>query len=923
MKELLEKIKASACGRLVIPEGRPATEELSRYKAYLKVETHRLLLQHRAGAGGLEICGARALMLDLLLQHLWEVGRATAPPAEAKATSAMALVAIGGYGRGELNPNSDIDFMFLHDCGSSRSSQAALARMVDAVLYPLWDVGLKVGHSVRTVEECMTQANSDMRSKTSLLEARLLAGNPRLFRSFEETLVKKCVQGREDDYIAERLADQKERRARFGNSASMQEPHIKSGCGGLRDYQNLLWMAFVKYRKRSLAELQQSGLIANNERKQLQAAYDYLLRVRTEMHYHTRRAVDVLGKSLQPAVAYNLGYKERSPSQRIENFMREVYTHSRNIYLITRTLEERLALLPRSGVAAGLSKIRSLVPARKPQAQVFDGFRFADGQIHAVSAKVFEEDPRRLMRVFLHAQQRGLRLHPDLARLIRNQISLADRLLLKNPHVHETFLTILNQRGAVAPVLRAMHEAGLLGRYIPEFGRLTCLVQHEFYHQYTTDEHTLMCIEQLDNVWNGSEPPHSNYKQLFQSLERPFILYLALLLHDVGKAESGRHAVTGASAALRTGKRLNLDAGVTNTLKVVIEHHMLMAMVSQRRDLDDPAVIRRFAQQVGNQETLAMLALHTFVDSQATSDKLWNGFKDSLLWTLFFKTMQLISGGAEFAKAGEKRREALKAEIAAQRPPFSAEEVQAHLEAMPARYFDVHHVNQILEDIALAHEFLQRQILEEEDPLAPVVSWKDELDRGFTTVKICTWDRAGLFRKIAGSLSALGLSILSAEVFTRSDGIVLDTFFVVDARTGNLPRASQQGKFQDLLSRALTSDEVRFETLNGNPQNLHRPYQAYSGEHMPTKVRFDNDSAEARTIVEVETEDRVGLLYTISKVLADVGLDISTAKISTERGAAIDSFYVQTEAGKKLTDPARQRQVEKRIREAIGALGDS
>ena len=281
-------------------------------------------------------------------------------------------MAIGGYGRAELNPHSDIDFMFLHSRQVAAGTRPLphLSRIIDGLLYPLWDIGLKIGHSVRSIEDCVKVANSDMQSKTSLIEARLIAGDDALFKRFQKTLVSKCVAGYEQEYIAMRLADQAARRAKFGNSACMQEPNLKNGCGGLRDFQNLLWMAFFKYRTRSLKELQAHDLIGEGERKHLEAAYDFLLRVRTEMHYHVNRAMDVLSKNLQPAVAYNLGYRERSPSKRIEDFMRDVYTHSRNIFLITRTLEQRLALLPQARRLSGFSlpgRLSGLLPGgRKP-----------------------------------------------------------------------------------------------------------------------------------------------------------------------------------------------------------------------------------------------------------------------------------------------------------------------------------------------------------------------------------------------------------------------------------------------------------------------------------------------------------------------------------------------------------------------------
>ncbi|HVV01941.1 MAG TPA: [protein-PII] uridylyltransferase, partial [Verrucomicrobiae bacterium] len=401
MQAVRDKTEANAAGRLKLPPGRRASDELPRFAAFLKVETHRLKMLHRAGAGGLEICHARAAMVDLLLQYLWEAARQTLSTVAQKDFPQLALVAIGGYGRAELNPHSDIDFMFLH-AGQVAGSKPLphLSRIIDGVLYPLWDLGLKIGYSVRTVDESVKVANTDMQSKTSLIEARLVAGSEPLFQKFQKALTGKCVAGHEQEYIQMRLEDQAGRRAKFGNSACMQEPNLKNGCGGLRDFQNLLWMAYFKHRARSLKDLQGHDLLSESERKHLESAYDFLLRVRNEMHYHTDRPIDVLGKNLQPAVAHNLGYRERSPSRRIEEFMRDVYSHSRNIFLITRTLEQRMALLPPP--VSRLSLRAWLPKGRRQEAEPYDGFRFVEGEILAVSNRVFREQPKRMMRVFLY-----------------------------------------------------------------------------------------------------------------------------------------------------------------------------------------------------------------------------------------------------------------------------------------------------------------------------------------------------------------------------------------------------------------------------------------------------------------------------------------------------------------------------------------
>jgi [protein-PII] uridylyltransferase len=699
----------------------------------------------------------------------------------------------------------------------------------------------------------------------------------------------------------------------------MQEPNLKNGCGGLRDFQNLLWMAFFKYRTRSLKDLMAREFIIESERRQLRQAYDFLLRVRTEMHYHVNRAMDVLSKNLQPAVAHNLGYRERSPSKRIERFMRDVYTHSRNIFLITRTLEQRLALLPKPESRLSL---RKWLPRRGVASEPVDGFKFVNGEIHAVSNRIFREQPRRLMRAFLHAQQRGLRLHPDLAQLIRNQLSLVDRGFLSDAHVRETFLTILNQRGNVSPVLRAMHEVDFLGKYIPEFGRLTCLVQHEFYHQYTADEHTLMCLEQLDRIWDAKQPPYNAYTHLFQQIERPFVLYLALLLHDVGKSEPGtKHEEVSGKYAMRVARRLELDSSAAHSLRLVIEHHLLMASVSQRRDLDDPAVIRHFAKQIQSPENVSLLTLHTFADSMATSDKLWNGFKDTSLWTLYHKAMHLMTGGTEFARAEEKQRELLRDEVRRSLPrEIAEEELDAHFRCMPSRYFQIHSAREITEDLQLAHRFMHLQLAEEDSALLPIIRWLDDVDRGCNVVKVCTWDRAGLFSKISGCFSACGLSILSAKVFSRTDGIIEDTFHVIDARTGNLADKDQREKFETVLRKSLSGAGADLHALILRQKGSRAAFQGYAGERIPTRVHFDNEGSDTRSIIEIETEDRVGLLYAVTETLSELDLDISTAKISTEKGAAIDSFYVREVDGSKVSDAARQKTIEKRLLEALNSV---
>ncbi len=917
----MEKIEASAAARLKLPAGTAPRQELARYKNFIKVETQRLKILHRAGGEGREICRARSAIMDVVLRYILEGVKGASPRLKREGAPALTLVALGGYGRAELNPHSDIDIMFLHegDMVSGGKARPALAELVDGTLYTLWDLGLKVGHSVRSVDDCVKVANKDMQSKTSLIEARRITGDEKLFEELGRTVLAKCVEGHEVEYIKMRLEDQAERRAHYGNSAFMQEPHIKNGCGGLRDYQNLLWMTFFKYRTRTLAELERQGMISAGERKQLDRAYGFLLRVRNELHYFLNRASDALGRSLQPAIAANLGWHDRSAGKRLEKFMGEFYGHTRNIDFITRAVEQRLALFPRPqpllSFARGVFGSRS----KKERESVVDGLKFSGGEIRAASPGVFRDSPKRLMRVFLHMQQKGLKLHPATAQLIRNELSLVNNAFRRDPHVRSTFLEILDQRGGVAPVLRSMHEVGLLGKFLPEFGRLTCLVQLEFYHQYTADAHTLMCIEKLDQIWNAKTPPLAAYAEISREVEHPHVLYLAMLLHDSGKAfRAGHHEKISGDAAQSVSRRLGLDGAKTHTLRLVIENHLAMAQISQRRDLDDAAVIETFARQIQTNENLVLLALHTVADSMATSDQLWNGFKDAALWRLYHEARRVLSGGTEFLLAEARQRELLVEEIRRMAPPtFDPAEIQAHFNHLPPRYCQINDAREILGDVTQVHRFLHLQLSEsEENALAPIITWHNDPDRGYTTVKLCTWDRERFFNHITGCLTAAGFNILGAEILTRSDGIILDTFFVADARTGQPADREKREKFEHLVKKILTGAALDLRALIAKVCPAPATYKSLEGERIPTIVELDNATSDTRTIVDLQAEDRVGLLHDVSRGLAELNVNIYLAKILTEKGAAIDTFYIAERNGAKVLDPGRQKAIQNRIRQA-------
>lgn len=914
MSRWTDKVKASAKARLEIPAGRLPCEFADVFRRFLKVETQRIRILHRGGAGGREVCRARAGMMDVMFGRIFDgyVAALTPQPKKGREPEALALVALGGYGRAELSPHSDIDLMLLHDRRPGDVSSLLKALMEKFVPFS-WEIGLECHPLVRDLDDCIREARKNMQSKTALLEARLVWGDARLYEQMRILLRDRCIQGHEDAYIDDRLKDQEQRRAKWGHSCCLLEPNVKSGCGGTRDFQSLTWMARVKHGVEGIGDLVQLGELSESDSKLLEQAYDFLLQVRNEMHYQQDRRNDVLSRAMQPAVALNLGYTDRSLGRRVSKFMGVFYRQVRNLYLITRNLERRLALRPPGRLRRLGHLIKRATPFRDT---VVDGFKIADGELQANAPRIFREQPRRLMRAFLLAQQRGLQLHPDLEDLIRQNLALVERSFLADPHVHETFLEIINQRGNVARIVRAMHETGFLGKYIPAFHALTCKVQHEFFHLYTADEHTLVCLEMLDRIWDSKAPPFNRYLELFRSLDRPYVLYLALLLHDAGKADDTQdHAVESTRVAASQTRRLRLPPSAASTVGFLVRHHLLMVRLSQKLDLDDPEVIRDFAAKVQTSEHLNLLTLHTFADSMGTSESLWTQFKESLLWTLHRRTEQMLAGGGEFQEVLEQQKKRLRTEVRRLVPrTFHMEEIDSHFQNLPERYFMVHTPREISSDIALAHRFMWNQIVLEDRALEPVVSWHAEPDRGYSAVKVCTWDRPRLFSRIAGALAAANLNILGARIFSRPDGPVFDTLFVNDPQTGRPPGRDARDRFEELLSQSLKGEEVDFEALTaGRPRNapIYRP-AAY--EKIPMRIQFDNEIVRGHTVIEIQAEDHVGLLYDVTRTLAGLGLEVDFARINTEKGAAVDTFYVREIGGGTVTGKERLAEVERRLR---------
>ncbi|MEY4570635.1 MAG: [protein-PII] uridylyltransferase, partial [Verrucomicrobiota bacterium] len=467
-------------------------ERIALYQRFLKIEEHRIQLQHRAGAGGLQIAHARASLLDIVLNSILE---ASLRAGQGKMLP-IALVATGGYGRGILNPRSDIDILFLLPRASTKLPPQ-LQELVQNVLYLLWDVGFKVGHACRSIPECIEQAKADQENKTSLMDARLIAGDAALFTQFQSRFAKECISKGQTEFFDLRRKDLRSRHEKYSRTVFLQEPNVKESCGGMRDYHNIEWVARVKTGSAKLQELVEKKLLTASALKEIEEAYDFLHHVRNELHYHTGRATDQLTLQLQGVVATAFNYPQRNILRSTEAFMRDYYRHTRHLYQHATSLMEAFQIEEESRAESG---IRSFLTFRKKNREEFDGFIARDGRLFPANQDIFKDDPQRLMRLFQHCQVRDLELSPQIRRLIASHWEDIDRPFRYSKTNREVFQAILERKGDVARTLRLMHRIGFLGRYLPEFGALDCLVQHEFFHRYTADEHTLRCVEQLDQL---------------------------------------------------------------------------------------------------------------------------------------------------------------------------------------------------------------------------------------------------------------------------------------------------------------------------------------------------------------------------------------------------------------------------------------
>ncbi len=910
----LEQVLAHAANQLAATGARRPTEVLPLYKKFLNVEEHRLRLKHQAGGGGREICARRAELIDVLLQYVFGAA-ATASRGNGASRTPLALIALGGYGRGELNPFSDIDVMLLHHQGSKKVSPH-LEEMGQQVLYLLWDSGFKVGHSTRSIKEAIAQANRDMRTKTAMLESRFLAGDAELAREFRKQFRSKCVEGHEREYVEMRMQDQVARHKKFGDSVYLQEPHVKSGCGGLRDYQNLLWMTYFKEGSLSTNQLVGKDWLSESDQRQIERAYDFLLRLRTDLHYMTGRATDTLHMNLQDQIAQRLNYSPQNGQLRSETLMRDYFEHTRNIFRVTERITEQFV----SGhVTSRTRSLFSFLPLVRPdKVPIGDSFFVRNNQLHPARRDLFRKGPEQMMRAFQLTQERALDLSPELADLLSRSLGQVTRTYQYARGPRDIFKAILSRKGEVGRILRMMHRVDFLGRYIPEFGQLTCLVQHEFLHRYTADEHTLVCIDKLDALATTEDPKLIAYRGIFERLEDPFVLYLALLLHDSGKAVGARrHSEASALFAQRVATRLQLSSEQRKSLILVVDHHLSLSMIAQQRNLDDPATVAELAGIVKNQKNLNALMLLTLADGQGTSAEAWSDWKESLVWELFHETSRYLADQKSYYEQTRIERDSLQAAVAENLSPDYADEIDAHFEFMPDNYFRGSDVPDIVEHLKLFRSFVENVSGRGEYPLASAVKWKALSEQGHSVVSFCTWERERLLAKIAGSFSVVPINILSADIFPRGDSVVLSIFRVCNTKAQAVTDPRTFELVEQTLQSALDDENFDFLPLieKAKRQSRHR---LTPGMEFPTRIALDNKTHPAYTLIEIQAPDRLGLLYDILTCLDRDRVSIALSRINTQDGAAIDTLYVvDRSTHAKITDSHRIRAIHEHLTSAI------
>ena len=859
-----------------------SAERLMALKKFLKTETQRLQLRHRFGIAGEQIVAARSLIVDLLIRRITctAVDKRFAGASEVEQ---FAIIALGGYGRQELSPYSDIDILFLHP---GRKDSARAAQLSEAILYLLWDVGFTVGHCVRSLNECVSIAREDIVSRNSMIDARLLWGNQELFEGLVERLDKEVFEKQKREILDELMVERLSRYTKFGDVVCVQEPNVKETAGGLRDLHLLLWAARVAYgRHKALPDLVTAEIIPERDAKVIHSAYDFLVSVRNELHFLTGRRTDLLSLDLQQQVARNQGYEDTAEQQASEIFMRDYYLHARRLHrLCDAHLTAALATQDKKGWFK-----------RSRSTKALGGFVMRDGSLDIDSpgnAGGTKLDGNRMMLAFGYAQATRANLSAPLQEAIQSSLPAINRTFLASQEAAQGFIKMLRAKGRVGAGLRLMHDLNFLGKFMPEFGRITCLVQHDLYHRYTVDEHTLRAIETLDHLANSGGEALERYRNVYIEISDPAVLHLGLLLHDIGKGLGGGHTEKGIKIADKVCARLQLEPKATEDVKFLIREHLKMSHISQRRDLADDKVIQDFATQMGTLDRLNMLTLLTYGDINGVGTGVWNEWKDALLWELYRKARSILQPDEDDGRDLERRRKKIARLLANE---VEDEAVRNHFELLPPDYARSTPTQTIVEHIKLAHGLKSRLVK---------TSWRINNQARCTDLHLCARNQRGLFATVAGALTAQGINIFSVHLNTRADGLAVDSFKVRDSAGEPLTDPERWDQIDSAIKRALSGElDVGAAVMKRlRSQSRSRLQKRKIIAPSPTRITWDHQFSARSTILEVRAGDRLGLAYKIASTLTAFNLDIVFAKVATEKNLAFDIFYVTDANGEKLAE---------------------
>ncbi len=869
------------------------------------------------GAGGVEtarlLCGVTdeviSCLYDFTTVHVFRARN----PTEGER---LALLAVGGYGRGALAPFSDIDLLFLRPYKQTAHAES----VIEFMLYALWDLGFKVGHASRTVEECVKLSREDITIRTSILEARQLTGDTALFAELRRRYREDVVRGTGAEFVAAKLKERDERHARAGASRFMVEPNVKEGKGGLRDLHTLFWIGQYLHPAEGVEGVMRLDMFQGQEVRAFIRAFDFLESVRAHLHFTTGRAEERLTFDLQPEVARRMGYNDRprpggDNTPAVERFMRRYFLIAKEVGTLTRAFSAKLEAEHLKSAPRGLSRFLpgrgGARPPAKPAGKPIDhpGFHIEGQRLTVDSPEVFDADPVNLIHLFRIADQRDLDLHPDAFTAVTRNLALITSKVRRDPAAIKAFLDILARGRNTRRILDLMNEAGVLGRFIPEFGRIVAQMQFNMYHSYTVDEHTLRAVGVIADVAAGRfADDHPLATAIMPLIKDREALFLAMLLHDTGKGGVGGQEKAGARAARQACERMGVDRHKIELVAWLVEHHLVMSDFAQKRDVADPATVAAFARIVENPERLRLLLVLTVADIRAVGPGVWNGWKGQLLRELYAATETIFRGGRISDAAGIARRRQEAIAYDARTALVAADQdAKAWATAMEDAYF----VSFSAEEQS-THMALSKRASAQGGAAAEA---RIRADRNAAEVIVAAPDRQGLFADLALGIAAMGGNVVGARIFTSAEGQALDIFYVQDAsgQPFGADASSALGRLTETLARAGKGEVTKAETRKGGDQGKSAAFAI-----SPT-VAIDNDASTGATVIEASGRDRPGLLEALARTISEADLSIQSAHIDGYGERAVDAFYVVTAEGAKLTDARRGAAIRTRLTDVLVA----